>query len=207
MINERENAQTLDRFEKGFRARFALSDDEWCTFVDKGTLRHFSKGDVLFHAGDVAEKLRFVCSGTFCNYYLTPDGTRRNKSFLQTGDVSASLSSFVALRPSRFTCEALTDGMCFEISASSLTQLSEGRSGWKDAFLAMITALAMKKEQREADLLLLSPTELYLQFVDAHSELAVSLPNYHIASYLGITEVSLSRIRAKLGMQNAYQRQ
>ncbi|MBE1275899.1 Crp/Fnr family transcriptional regulator [Enterovibrio baiacu] len=202
-----ENVQTLDRFEKGFRTRFTLSDEEWEDFVDKVTLRHFSKGDVLFHAGDVAHKLRFVYSGTFCNYYLTPDGTRRNKSFLQVGDVSASLSSFVASRPTRFTCEALTQGMCFEISASCLKQLSESHAGWKDAFLAMVTALAMKKEQREADLLLLSSTELYLQFVDAHPDLAVSLPNYHIASYLGITEVSLSRIRAKLGMQNAYQRQ
>ncbi|MGF1766359.1 Crp/Fnr family transcriptional regulator [Enterovibrio makurazakiensis] len=202
-----EDSQPLSLFEKGFRKRFTLSDEEWNAFIEKGMLRTFTKGEVLFHAGDVADKLRFVCSGTFCNYYLTPDGTRRNKSFLQTGDVSASLSSFVALRPSRFTCEALTDGMCFEISASCLTQLSEGRSGWKDAFLAMVTALAMKKEQREADLLLLSPTELYLQFVDGHPDLADSLPNYHIASYLGITEVSLSRIRAKLGMQNAYQRQ
>ncbi|PMN91620.1 Crp/Fnr family transcriptional regulator [Enterovibrio norvegicus] len=202
-----ENTQRLSVFENGFRTRFTLSDEEWTAFIDKGTLRAFSKGDMLFHAGDIADKLRFVCSGTFCNFYLTPDGTRRNKSFLQAGDVSASLSSFVASRPTRFTCEALTEGVCFEISASCLKQLSESHSGWKDAFLAMVTALAMKKEQREADLLLLSSTELYLQFVDAQPELAASLPNYHIASYLGITEVSLSRIRAKLGMQNAYQRQ
>ncbi|WP_028025354.1 Crp/Fnr family transcriptional regulator [Enterovibrio calviensis] len=202
-----ENTQLLSLFENGFRTRFTLSDEEWMAFIDKGALRAFSKGDVLFHAGDIADKLRFVCSGTFCNYYLTPDGTRRNKSFLLSGDVSASLSSFVASRPTRFTCEALTEGVCFEISASCLKQLSESHSGWKDTFLAMVTALAMKKEQREADLLLLSSTELYLQFVDAQPELAASLPNYHIASYLGITEVSLSRIRAKLGMQNAYQRQ
>ncbi|MDD1796328.1 Crp/Fnr family transcriptional regulator [Enterovibrio sp. ZSDZ42] len=202
-----EDSQPLSLFEKGFRKRFTLSDEEWNAFIEEGMLRTFTKGEVLFHAGDVADKLRFVCSGTFCNYYLTPDGTRRNKSFLQTGDVSASLTSFVASRPTRFTCEVLNEGICFEISASCLKQLSERSPGWKDAFLAMVTALAMKKEQREADLLLLSPTELYLQFVDGHPDLADSLPNYHIASYLGITEVSLSRIRAKLGMQNAYQRQ
>ncbi|MDD1780934.1 Crp/Fnr family transcriptional regulator [Enterovibrio sp. ZSDZ35] len=196
----------LAQFEQGFRSAFSLTDEEWQAFVETGVLRYITKGETLFEAGDVVDKVRFVCAGTLCNFYLTPDGTRRNKSFLQRADVSACLSSFSKGLSARFSCEALTDAVCFEVSAKALKVLSEGMPGWKNAFLQMVTALALKKEAREADLLLLSPTELYVQFVETQPELAESLPNYHIASYLGITEVSLSRIRAKLGVQNHYHR-
>ncbi|WP_281544398.1 Crp/Fnr family transcriptional regulator [Grimontia sp. SpTr1] len=202
-----EGKQILAQFEAGFRQHFALSDDEWQSFINQGKLKLYSKGDVLFSAGDVVDKVGFVCAGTLCNFYLTPDGNRRNKSFLQQGEVSACLSSFARGLPARFGCEVLTDAVCFEVPVKALRSLSESTPGWKDVFLQMVTALALKKEAREADLLMLSPTELYIQFVESCPELSQSLPNYHIASYLGITEVSLSRIRAKLGVQNAYQRQ
>lgn len=200
------NQQTQLQFEQGFRRVFSLTDEEWQAFSCQCVVKSFAKGDALFDAGEVVDKVRFVCSGTLCNFYLTPDGNRRNKSFLQTGDVSACLSSFARGLPARFSCEALTDAVCVEISARALKALSEATPGWKGAFLQMVTVLALKKEAREADLLLLSSTELYTQFLETHSALAQSLPNYHIASYLGITEVSLSRIRAKLGVQHTYTR-
>ena len=200
------NQQILMQFEQRFRNVFSLTDEEWQAFANQSVVRIVAKGDALFNAGDVADKVRFVCSGTLCNFYLTPDGNRRNKSFLQTGEVSACLSSFARGLPARFSCEALTDAVCVEISAKALKALSESTVGWQHAFLQMVTVLALKKEAREADLLLLSSTELYTQFLETHSALAQSLANYHIASYLGITEVSLSRIRAKLGVQHTYTR-
>ncbi|MCC4797228.1 cAMP-binding protein [Enterovibrio norvegicus] len=200
------NQQILMQFEQRFRNVFSLTDEEWQAFANQSVVRIVAKGDALFNAGDVADKVRFVCSGTLCNFYLTPDGNRRNKSFLQAGEVSACLSSFARGLPARFSCEALTDAVCVEISAKALKALSESTVGWQNAFLQMVTVLALKKEAREADLLLLSSTELYTQFLETHSALAQSLANYHIASYLGITEVSLSRIRAKLGVQHTYTR-
>ncbi|WP_348541578.1 Crp/Fnr family transcriptional regulator [Vibrio fluminensis] len=197
----------FDRFEQHMRQRFVISDEEWQAFVEQGSPKSFLKGDSLFIAGEVVDKVRFVFQGTLCNFYLTSEGNRRNKSFLQQGDISACLSSFARDLPARFYCEALSDGECFEISAKALKTLSGSCVGWQNAFSSMVTDLALKKEAREADLLLLSPTELYLQFIFDSPKLAQSLTNYHIASYLGITEVSLSRIRAKLGVQNAYQRQ
>ncbi|MEZ8082540.1 Crp/Fnr family transcriptional regulator [Enterovibrio norvegicus] len=200
------NQQILMQFEQRFRNVFSLTDEEWQAFANQSVVRIVAKGDALFNAGDVADKVRFVCSGTLCNFYLTPDGNRRNKSFLQAGEVSACLSSFARGLPARFSCEALTDAVCVEVSAKALKALSESTVGWQNAFLQMVTVLALKKEAREADLLLLSSTELYTQFLETHSALAQSLANYHIASYLGITEVSLSRIRAKLGVQHTYTR-
>ncbi|MEI8611426.1 cyclic nucleotide-binding domain-containing protein [Enterovibrio sp. Hal110] len=140
------NQQILMQFEQRFRNVFSLTDEEWQAFANQSVVRIVAKGDALFNAGDVADKVRFVCSGTLCNFYLTPDGNRRNKSFLQAGEVSACLSSFARGLPARFSCEALTDAVCVEISAKALKALSESTVGWQNAFLQMVTVLALKKK-------------------------------------------------------------
>ncbi|WP_370981151.1 Crp/Fnr family transcriptional regulator [Agaribacterium sp. ZY112] len=183
---------------------FSFSEEEKQVFRQKGKIKHFASGNHLFRSGETPNTLSFICSGVACNYYTKADGTRRNKSFLQVGDVAACLSSLHLSKPTRFSCEALTDIVCFEVPFSQLSVLMAQHTGWQKALNGFVTMLALKKEAREADLLLLSPQQFYVQFIEQFPELASQLPNYHIASYLGITEVSLSRIRAKLGVQNPY---
>ncbi len=64
--------------------------------------------------------------------------------------------------------------------------------------MRLLEQLAIKKERREADFLLLSATERYQKFLQDYAYIVNSIANYHIASYLGITEVALSRIRSRL---------
>lgn len=80
------------------------------------------------------------------------------------------------------------------------------KPAWRQLREFLILRLALRKEAREADLLLLSPSERYLLFMKTYPELTEILANYHIASYLGISEVSLSRIRSRLGVQNTYKK-
>lgn len=183
---------------------YSLSAAEKQDFSHKGKLKHIASGNHLFRSGDTPNCLSFICSGVGCNYYIKPDGTRRNKSFLQTGDVAACLSSLHLNKPTRFSCEALTDIVYFEIPFSQLSVLMAQHAGWQVVLNSLVTKLALKKEAREADLLLLSAQQMYVEFIEQFPELAKQLPNYHIAAYLGISEVSLSRIRAKLGIQNSY---
>lgn len=196
----------IDRLKHNFINKFELTDTDWLAFEQVGKISQFNAGQTLFQAGDILTEIKFVLSGTACNYYLKPDGTRRNKSFLQTGDVAASLSSVYNNQPCRFSCEALKTLVCFTVSYTDFYRISRLSDKWRDILEQMVIGLALKKEAREADLLMLSATELYQQFVAQMPELADSLPNYHIASYLGISEVSLSRIRAKLGIQHSYKK-
>jgi NADH dehydrogenase/NADH:ubiquinone oxidoreductase subunit G len=71
-------------------------------------------------------------------------------------------------------------------------------SGFKTLALVIAEQLALKKEQREAELLLDDATTRYQRFVIENSHLAGRIAAYHIASYLGITEVALSRIKRSL---------
>ncbi|KDM92471.1 Crp/Fnr family transcriptional regulator [Photobacterium galatheae] len=183
-----------------------IGEKDWAQLQTLAHEVRYRAGEAIFHPGDRTPELRFISQGLACHYYIKPDGTRRNKSFLQTADVASSLSSMYTGEPARFGCEALQDTLCLSLPFTTFRQLCTAHPVWQSASQALLTRLALKKEAREADLLLLSPTELYQQFCAQYPALHQTLPNYHIASYLGISEVSLSRIRARLGVQNAYQR-
>ena len=184
-----------------------LDEASWQAALDLSSQSRYQAGESIFLAGDITDQIRFVVQGVACHYYTKPDGNRFNKSFLQCGDVASSLSSLQQKMPARFGCDALTDVHCLNLPYAKLPTLAEEYPIWRQIRELLITRLALRKEAREADLLLLSPTERYQQFVSEWPELNQNLPNYHIASYLGISEVSLSRIRARLGIQHAYQKQ
>ncbi|MDO6582962.1 Crp/Fnr family transcriptional regulator [Photobacterium sp. 2_MG-2023] len=184
-----------------------IDRENWQQFVNHGRLTHYRAGESIFMPGESTSEIRFICEGLACHYYIKPDGTRRNKSFLQIAEVASSLSSMHSGQPARFGCEALQATLCLSLPYADFQQLCAALPVWQSVSQALLTRLALKKETREADLLLMSPTELYLQFCEQYPVLNQTLPNYHIASYLGISEVSLSRIRARLGVQNTYQRQ
>ncbi|WP_087016281.1 Crp/Fnr family transcriptional regulator [Thaumasiovibrio subtropicus] len=192
-----------------FQAINALSPinaKEWQALLAIAKEEKFQTGTALFHAGDTLSLVRFVVTGIACHYYIKPDGNRMNKSFLSCSDVASSLSSLHTQTPSRFGCDALTDVTCLSLHYRHLQTLSASSNAWRTVLERLLVRLALRKEKREADLLLLSPTDAYLQFKEAHPNLDAIIPNYHIAAYLGISEVSLSRIRSRLGLQKPYRK-
>lgn len=79
-----------------------------------------------------------------------------------------------------------------------LLELGQEFRQWNDLLLRIYENLVIKKEKRESDFLLLNARERYEKFLDDYSMIEDVVPNYHIASYLGITDVALSRIRKEM---------
>lgn len=187
-----------------FNQLVPLNDSDWEAVMEVAALKTVPAGRHFFRAGDTTPNLNFIIRGLGCHYYTKRDGSRFNKAFLQTGDVASSMESLQLGVPARFSCEALEDTDILSIPYSAMAEIALMFPMWRQLRELLIVRLALRKEAREADLLLLSPTERYQQFVENQPELTRHLANYHIASYLGISEVSLSRIRARLGVQNSY---
>ncbi len=90
--------------------------------------------------------------------------------------------------------------MIAEIRYADLVTLSEKNLNWGRFVRKIYEQLVLKKEKREAALLQLSAKERYLRFITENQPLSRSVALRHIAMYLGITDVSLSRIRKELGL-------
>jgi len=152
---------------------------------------------VLFGAGDQLEELYFVMSGLIRFYYLTRNGKEFNKSFVSAGSAVTCLSSFLEGRPYRFFTQTLADSVLVALPMDQIRALRTSDPVWERLTCGFITRLALQKERREASFLLDSAAERYEAFLSDFAAIAGLVPQYHIASYLGITPVALSRIRAR----------
>ncbi len=196
--DEETEFQELQKLYRQFSRLAALPDSEWSNWASLFTRHTFNSQDHIFTAGDRITRLYFPVSGIGRYYYLQPSGKEFNKSFITPGGVYSSISSLLNETPSNVYAQALTPTICFSISYQSLKELAEHDKHWNRLVMRLLELLAIKKERREADFLLLDASERYQNFCREYESILDQVPNYHIASYLGITEVALSRIRKKL---------
>ena len=162
-------------------------------------LKFLKKGEYLFSMEDNVEDFYFLIEGLARYYYLTIEGKEFNKSFAEKeGHLLSSISSVTQGTGSPFTVEVLSDFTTLYISYKDLLSLGEKYKEWNALLLRIYENLVIKKEKREADFLLLDARQRYEKFLDDYHMISNVVPNYHIASYLGITDVALSRIRKEM---------
>lgn len=186
----------LERFDT-FLQNLAVPREKRREVVNRASVRRVEAESVLFRAGDRLESLFFVLSGLVRFYYLTPDGKEFNKSFATDGSFVTCLSSFLEDRPSRFFTQALETTVLVALPMDLIRDLKAKDIVWERLVSMFVTRLALQKEQREASFLLDSASDRYEAFLTDFKTIAPRLPQYHIASFLGITPVALSRIRAR----------
>lgn len=188
------------------RLRAALSrlvefpDAAWAAARTCFSLHRFEAGTHVLEAGQVVDTLYFLLAGLARYYYLDTQGREFNKSFSGPGQVLSSVSSLVSGQPAPFFVQALQPSECLAIPYKQFVRLAEHYPPWARLRLILLEQLVIKKEGREADFLLLSAEARYRKFLAEFAPLCETIPNYHIASYLGISEVALSRIRRRMGL-------
>jgi CRP-like cAMP-binding protein len=171
--------------------------------LDQARVRRAGPGEILFAAGDRLEDLYFIVSGLVRYFYLTPDGREFNKNFVTNGGVVTCLSSFLESEPSPFFTESLEETVLVCLPMDLVRKLRADGFRWERIINRFIVSLALQKERREASFLLDDATHRYEAFLKEFAEVTPRLPQYHIASYLGITPVALSRIRSRRAGRDA----
>jgi CRP-like cAMP-binding protein len=130
-------------------------------------------------------------------YYLDATGTEWTKSFCVAGNVVAAYSALLRGEPSRLYIQALEPSTLLIADFAAYQTLTLEHPCWQIVNCKLAESLFIKKEQRESELLLDDAPTRYQKFLDEYPGLEARVKQYHIASYLGITPVSLSRIRAQ----------
>lgn len=175
-----------------------IDDQAWQQLQEHSSFKTFNKHDTLLTANETSGHLWFIFQGLVRNFYVTPQGKDFNKSFITAPSLCGSMTEIVTGKPSRFSIDALEDTTAIAISIEWFREMSTSHSGFKTLALVLAQQLALKKEQREAELLLDDATTRYQRFLKENPHLKGRIPAYHVASYLGITEVALSRIKRSL---------
>lgn len=171
---------------------------EWGYFSDRIEKKLYESGQILLRSGERVREFYFVLSGLLRYYYVTEDGKEFNKYFAKEYDFAGSISGLISGLPSRYSIEAIEDTHVIMIPVKLIIEGYNRDPSWERLGRRLAENVAYKKELREAEFLLDSAETRYLRFIEEYQDIAARIPQYHIASYLGITEVSLSRIRTKL---------
>jgi CRP-like cAMP-binding protein len=175
-----------------------IPDDEWLWLA--ATLKgcEFEPGEALFRQQGEDAGVHYLQSGLVRYFYLTEQGIERNHTFAAEGNLSACLPAYVGAGPCTFTVEAIEPTRTVQIPSHVFLSLDDRHECWLRLKLRLMQHVALRKEGREASFLLDSAEARYRRFLADYKRLHPRIPQYHIASYLGITPVALSRIRKRI---------
>lgn len=161
-------------------------------------LCHLKKDDFFVRAGEKPDSFGFVISGILRLYYDDDGGNEFIKTFCPENSFAASYSALLQDQKSRLSVQAMEDSVLMVINFKEYSELLNNHICWQILSRRLAEELFIKKEQKESQFLLDSAETRYLNFLKEYPNLEKRIKQYHIAAYLGITPVALSRIRAKL---------
>ena len=190
--NLREEYRTMVQV---FNRMVALSTEEWDAFFPFLQVKKAGRSQILLEAGQPSKSCFFIVEGLVRFFYLTFEGKERNKGFYGKHQIVGGLSSLILNEPSRFSIETLEPSVLVEIPSRLFMDLKVRHLGWERFFNLCCQLMLIRNERREAELLTQTPKARYLQFVRNFPEYKNRIPQYHIASYLGITPVALSKYK------------
>jgi CRP-like cAMP-binding protein len=170
---------------------------EWAYFARRLTWLELAPAEALSEAGVVADRLGFVARGLIRKLHLSERGKRVVRGFGGPGSVVGAYASLLTRQPSHLRVEALEPTGLFVLHWSEIDALYARHVCWQIVGRRLAEANLVERELRAHELLTASATERYRRFCETHRELLPRLRDYDIASYLGITPVSLSRLRAR----------
>ena len=161
--------------------------------------RKMKKGDYFNMQSMVCNDLGLIVKGIFRIYFRDP-GTKEDKNifFFSENQFVVSFRSFISRDVCYYFIEAMEDSEIFFISYKDLSGLYETNPNW-GKFGRLLAELFFKLAQtRTEEFIFFSHEQRYIRLLEEHPDIIERIPAYHISSYLGITNPSLSRIRKRV---------
>ena len=156
---------------------------------------HLARHDFLLQAGQVSDTYFFLTQGLLRAFALDPDGREVTTGLAGPGQVVFEVASFFNRTPSLEYIQALTDCAGWCLSYRQLNELFHARSEFREFGRGVLVRGFAALKARMLATITESASARYDHLLRAHPELLLHVPLKYIASYLGITDTSLSRIR------------
>lgn len=190
--------ETKEHLKKYLDYILPLNEIEWNSFSALFESQILKKGDFFALAGRKENKIGFLSKGVIRAFFSTKEGLEYNKTFFIDGEFFGAYSSLVSGSINQINIQALTDCHLLIADYSEIVKLFHSYRNIETLARIVAERFYIEKEKRELQLVLLQADERYHLFQQEYKGLENLIPQYHIASYLGITPTQLSRIRAKI---------
>lgn len=187
-----------NKLEGMLKSFHALSAQEITQALNFFETKSIPKNNILIEAGQTCDWIAFVQSGILRNYYLSASGEEVSYCLTFPGQFITAYSSFISNEPTFEYIHAMTTSEILVIRQAQYLELIEQSSNWLkfSKFFAEQSYILM--EHRLISLQMKSAEERYQDLINQQPELLQHIPLKYLASYLGITQRHLSRLRKNL---------
>ena len=175
-----------------------LSDAQWTRLSGIFRVRSMPAQASLLLPGDRVHELIFVAEGLLRFYYLNDGAVESNKAFVAENEFAGPLASAALNLPVIYGIQTLEPSELLVAKYADFSELFDQDHQFDRLGRKFAELLLVRKELRMRSMLQKKAAERYKEFRDQYPGLLQRVPQYHIASYLGITEVSLSRLRRSM---------
>lgn len=159
--------------------------------------RYLQRGECFLRAGEYARQGCVVVSGLLREYFVLDNGVERTRAFVCEGNGTGSLVDLVSKQPATVFIVAEEPVHALVVEVEAVRELTERSAAWLRWSMRLLELAFLEKAQREYQLLSMAADERYAVFAETFPGLEARVAAKHIASYLGITPVHLSRLRHK----------
>jgi len=161
--------------------------------------RKIAKGDFFNMQSMVCNDLGLVVRGIFRIFYRDPETEEeKNLFFFSENQFVVSFRSFISQNPCWYFIEAMEDSEIIFISYRDLNALYEKNPNWGKFGRLLAETFFAYAQSRTEEFIFFSHEQRFLRLLEEHPNIVERIPAYHISSFLGITNPSLSRIRKRI---------
>src|SRR5215510_1643917 len=184
------------------RARAAFTAEEFDFIKTRFEKSGLGSGEILQRAGEVAEHAAFIAKGCLRSYLIDPKGKEHIVQFAPENWWLADNISLTEGTPSQYFIDSIEDSEVLLIDPPSHERLVEKIPGYADAFRKGLQRRATAREERIVNTMSKSAEERYLDFLATYPSIVTRVPQWMMASYLGVSPETVSRIRKKLSRKS-----
>jgi CRP-like cAMP-binding protein len=174
-----------------------LTEEAWNKVQEKFTFQYLKRGDLLTRNGEVCRQVSFINKGLLRMFYLV-DGKEICTAFGKENEYLAQYDSFLTGQPSAGNIDALEDCELINLSYDNVQELYVKEPVFQIFGRKVAEMLFLMISSQTNSLLTQTPEERYKAVVEEEPFVIQRVPQYMIASYIGITPEHLSRLRRKM---------
>jgi len=174
-----------------------VSREAWADLRSLFKPQALKRNEYLVREGEMVNSCYFLLDGVV-RVFFNKEGNEYNKTFFIPGMFPTPLTALLSNASSALSFQALIPSLLVRFSYLGFRQLFKDHRCLESLMLRIMEQEWINKERHDIQMVTNDATANYLIFREEYPELEHQIPQYHIASYLGITPIQLSRIRAQL---------
>jgi CRP-like cAMP-binding protein len=201
-INDKQIKNMIENLDQHFLNKVfeasGITKEELKVIIPKYKEVKFDKNDYLLKEGQVEKKYWFIESGFVRSYIIDTEGNDITFNLYSSKDVVIDYPSIFFFAPTRENIQALTECVCWEITFEDFQEMFNSISSFREQQRSLLVGSYFSLKNHSISLIADEAKERYLRLLKEKPHIIQNVSLKHIATFLGITDTSLSRIRKEI---------